>query len=92
MAVQCTHVSGSREERKAAYQGMRRVPEDGRHVGASAHVPGVRACGLLRLVEEPPCARRIFMRRSIRSFSRPSAAKTGAGAIMDEAYLSRCSE
>ena len=37
-----------------------------RHVGASAHVPGVRPRGLLRFIEEPARARRIFMPRSIR--------------------------
>jgi hypothetical protein len=47
------YTSGSDSEREAAHtQRMRRVLEDGRHLGASAIVPGVRVCGLLRLVEE----------------------------------------
>src|ERR1700751_3729528 len=36
-------------------QRMRRVLEDGRHLGASAILPGVRARGLLRFVEEQAC-------------------------------------
>ena len=47
---------GAPEEGEAADEGVRGMPEDREHMAASAHVPGVRACGLLRLVEGPPCA------------------------------------
>ncbi len=47
---------GAPEEGEAADEGVRRVPETGPEVAASAHVPGVRACGLLRLVAGPSCA------------------------------------
>jgi hypothetical protein len=48
------HALGNDQKgREAADEGLRGVPEDGRYVAAPAHVPGVRARGLLRLVEEP---------------------------------------
>src|SRR5580692_10867142 len=45
------------EEGETAHQRLRRVLEDGRHLGAPAHVPGVWARGLLRFVEQSPRAR-----------------------------------
>src|ERR1700760_2873816 len=36
-------------------EGVRGMHCDGRRVGAPEGVPGVRACGLLRLVEEQAC-------------------------------------
>jgi len=42
---------------EAAHEGLRRVPENGRHVGAPEDVSRVRARRLLRLVEEPSRAR-----------------------------------
>ncbi len=38
---------GSSEKREAEQQGLRGMPKDGRYLGASAYVPGVRACGVL---------------------------------------------
>ena len=57
MATQCTHVADHLKKVKPQYQRLRGVPENRRHLGAPAHVPGVRPCGLLRLVKEPPRAR-----------------------------------
>ncbi len=44
---------GACEECEAAHQGVRGVPEERRQMDAPAHVPGVWARGLLRLVEWP---------------------------------------
>ncbi len=47
------HTFGSDSGREAGHtQRLRGMFEDGRHLGASTVVPGVRACGLLRFVEE----------------------------------------
>lgn len=47
------YTSGSDSEREAGHtQWVRGMFEDGRHLGAPEIVPGVRARGLLRLVEE----------------------------------------
>jgi hypothetical protein len=43
------------QERKAKWERLRRVPENGRHLGASANVPRMWARGLLRFFEEQTC-------------------------------------
>jgi hypothetical protein len=49
------HAFKSDQEGEAERERLRRVPENGRHLGPSAHVPGMRACGLLRFFEEHAC-------------------------------------
>jgi hypothetical protein len=44
---------GALEEGETADEGLRGVFEEWGHLGTSANVPGVRPCGLLRLVTEP---------------------------------------
>jgi hypothetical protein len=43
------------EEGDAADQGLRRVSQDRKYLGAPAHVPGVRQGWLLRFLQESPC-------------------------------------
>ncbi len=45
---------GSSEKCEASHQGLRGVSQDRRHLGSSAHVPGVWKGRLLRLLPEPP--------------------------------------
>ncbi len=66
MATQCTHVKDHMKNVKPHTKGCEECLKMRRHLGAPAHVPGVRPRGLLRLIEESPRARRIFTPRSIR--------------------------
>src|SRR3981189_2705716 len=40
------------EKSETTLEGLRRALEDGRQLGASAALPGMRGCGLLRFLEE----------------------------------------
>jgi hypothetical protein len=70
-----THQTG--EENEAAFEGLRRVPENGRQLGPFAVVPGVRARGMLRFFEEQT------RYKAFSRFETSGCAITGAGRTMD---------
>ena len=62
-AANCSHVAEHLKKVKPQTKGCEECLKTGPEVAASAHVPGVRACGLLRLVAGPSCAGTLSMRQ-----------------------------
>ena len=54
-AAKCTHVKDHVKKVKPHTKGCEECLKIGDTLGSSAHVPGVRQGGLLRLIQEPPC-------------------------------------
>ena len=87
MATKCTHEKDHVKKVKPSEQGVRRLPEDGRHVVAPAHVPGVRARRAAAIPRRIGMRGHIFMRRSIRLIRSAERGEDWRWCYIDETYL-----
>ena len=78
---------GSHQVSEAIRKRMRRLPENRRHLGPPAHVPGMRPCGLLRLIEESPRTRPLW--RDASPHHRLSRARRKVAMVLHRRDVSR---